>query len=240
MQTSFQRVAEMNTAFGNPKGNYNNFDVVDLLNQVSNIFDEYIELLTSFGVEIDFDCFKAEHIQIVQTIKDNVFGPDLNLLDARDALCDIQVFVQGAQHKMGVNGDDDMRSVVEGVMTRFVKSDDDLEASLKKHKVKLGVDVELEGTYPTAILRSIKDGPDRPKGKFLKSASYTEPVFTNPVLGDLLSNVNPMDEHSRWEWLTKGELVDNSVLAWNGDKPAVTSFVIKHANGKHAAYQVAI
>ena len=38
-------------------------------------------------------------------------------------------------------------------------------------------DVYFEGEYPTMIMKSASDQPDAPKGKFLKSASYKEPVF---------------------------------------------------------------
>src|SRR3546814_3552414 len=48
------------------------------------------------------------------------FGDDstVNLNQARDGLCDINVFSYGAHHMMGIDADRDMSSVVGGVMTR--------------------------------------------------------------------------------------------------------------------------
>jgi hypothetical protein len=48
------------------------------------------------------------------------------------------------------------------------------------HTMKGVHDVYFEGEYPTMVMKSGSDQPDAPKGKFLKSASYKEPVFLNP------------------------------------------------------------
>lgn len=174
--TSFQQVAQMNEAFGNPKGNYKNLDVLDLFAQCRNIFDEYVELLTAFGLdESGKQSLRAWHDVAIARIKQA--GVNIQRLPARDALCDIQVFAMGAQHKMGVDGDADMRAVVEGVMTRFVKDEADLEATLAMHKAKGVESFRIEGSYPTVVVRSDGDFPDAPKGKFLKSASYRDTVF---------------------------------------------------------------
>lgn len=149
--TPFQRVAEMNTAFGNPKGNASNIDWSRLRSQCLNILDEYNELLVALS---------REEIEGV-----------------RDALCDIQVFANGAQHLMGVDGDADMHAVVDGVMTRFIKDEDDLQATILLHKAKGVKDVYFEGQFPKMVMKSAENQPDAPKGKFLKSASYRNTVF---------------------------------------------------------------
>lgn len=151
MTTSFKRVAAMNEAFGNPKGSYASVDLARINAQVANVQDEY--------TEFQIACQKGD------------------LLGMRDAICDMQVFLMGAQHLMGVDGDADMQAVIEGVMTRFIKDWDDLEATIKMHKERGVALVYTEGEFPKMILKSSVDQPDAPKGKFLKSASYKDTVF---------------------------------------------------------------
>lgn len=85
--------------------------------------------------------------------------------------------VAGLQESIGADHDIDMKAVIDGVMTRFIKNDQDKEATIAKHAAKGVVDVYFEGEYPTMIMKSSKDQPDAPTGKFMKSASFSEPVF---------------------------------------------------------------
>lgn len=171
--TNFDLVTQMNEAFGNPKGNPHDLDEDRVRNQVLNIADELGETFIALGAS------KAEIITAVKALKAaaQVNTTPVNLTNVRDGLCDINVFSYGAHHLMGINADADMRAVLEGVMTRFVKNPDDLEDSIAKHKAKGVTNFTTEGSYPNMILRSGKDQPDAPKGKFLKSASYKETVF---------------------------------------------------------------
>jgi len=149
--TSFQSVSAMNTAFGNSRGNYDAVDWDRLKSQCKNILDEYNELL--------------EALEEKSKIK------------TRDALCDIQVFAMGAQHLMGIDGDNDMKDVVDGVMTRFIKSPEDLENTRAFHWLRGVTETYTEGQFPTMVLKSSCDQPDAPKGKFLKSVSYSDTEF---------------------------------------------------------------
>lgn len=150
-RTPNARIAEMNTAFGNPRGNPSSIDHQKLKSQCKNILDEYIELM------------------------DAIAAGDLD--GVRDALCDIQVFASGAQHMMGVNADADMHAVIDGVMTRFIKTPDDRLATMMMHHAKGVTEIYFEGDYPRMVMKSKVDQPDAPKGKFLKSASYSATVF---------------------------------------------------------------
>lgn len=150
-QTVNERIAEMNVAFGNPPGNPKDINFICLLTHCMNIQDEYNELMTAF-IEGSVD-------------------------DIRDALCDIQVFASGAQHMLGVNADADMNAVIDGVMTRFIKDEADKVATVALHAARGVTQVYFEGEYPKKIIKSLVDQPDAPKGKFLKSASYTNTVF---------------------------------------------------------------
>lgn len=196
------KVAVMNEAFGNPKGKFDDIDYSKLANQCINIFDEYCELLSALGMEtVLVEDLKRTHSRILM---ENGYLIHSSLLTGRDtdairdALCDIQVFASGAQHLMGVDGDADMHEVVSKVMTRFVKDDADKEATIAKHAAKGVTEVYFEGAYPTMVMKSAKDQPDAPKGKFLKSASFSEPVFANP---QTVSRLNALGLTHQQAWL---------------------------------------
>lgn len=162
LRSSFIQVSEMNEAFGNPKGDPNNIDWNRLEAQCKNILDEYKELMG--------DPESDDPKKVLGALKRR----DLN--EVRDALCDIQVFSNGAQHFIGIDGDDDMTAVVTGVMTRFCKDQEELDATIAKWTGR-GLEVYTEGEFPKMIVKSAKDQPDAPKGKFLKSTGYTDTVF---------------------------------------------------------------
>lgn len=175
MTTPFQRVAAMNAAFGNPKGDPHAIDWPRVRKQCLNIADEFGELMIALGsepagVKAAVAALKAE---ATRDIRDNA----IDLEGVRDALCDVQVFSLGAHHFMGIDADRDMDAVVDGVMTRFVKDDADLDATIAMHAAAGVRDVYIEGDYPTMVLKSAIDQPDAPKGKFLKSASYRTAIF---------------------------------------------------------------
>lgn len=175
-QTSFQRVAEMNTAFGNPKGDAENIDWSRIRSQCKNIHDEYCELLEGFGLDKRLITkLRNAHSHTLYFDENFICKPDTEAV--RDALCDIQVFAKGAQHLMGYDGDNDMDDVVDGVMSRFVKDEDDKLATILLHAGKGVTEVYFEGEYPKMVMKSAVDQPDAPKGKFLKSASYVNTVF---------------------------------------------------------------
>lgn len=160
VKTSFALVAAMNTAFNNPKGDPHNVDWARLKSQVENIRRELKETL---------DAIEARDLE-----------------QTRDGLCDIQVFAMGGQHFIGVDGDADMAAVVEGVMTRFCRNQEELDATMAKYDA-LGVTYYGEGAFPTYCLKSARDqtdqgdeggnGDEYPKGKFLKSVGYKTAVF---------------------------------------------------------------
>jgi hypothetical protein len=107
----------------------------------------------------------------------NFFDECVEAKDFRDACADIKVFVDGASHLAGFDGDADMHTVVDAVFTRFIKDDADKAATVALHAAKGVTDVYFEGEYPKMVMKSASDQPDAPKGKFLKSASYLQPIF---------------------------------------------------------------
>lgn len=184
--TAFQRVAAMNVAFGNKAGNPLAIDVQRVRSQCKNILDEFVELQKALGAS-------PETLKpIIEAGKGLIYiGTDIDVDGARDALCDIQVFGNGAHHFMGYDADRDMNSVVDGVMTRFIKDEADKAATIAKHAAKGVTDVYFEGEFPTMVMKSAVDQPDAPKGKFLKSASFSEPVFYQAGSPDLSGSLCP-------------------------------------------------
>lgn len=156
--TAFSNVAQVNKAFGNPKGKP---VVTDrLVSQCENIKDEFDELLLALGRR--------------------------DVTKVRDGLCDIMVFAYGALHFLGVNGDRDMKAVTDSLFSRLCQDQADLDATVAKYEA-LGLEVYTEGKFPTACVKCAKDftdagGNQYRKGKFLKSVSYTEPVFLDAPL----------------------------------------------------------
>lgn len=171
--TNFKRVAAMNVAFGNPKGDPHNIDWDRVRKQSLNIVDEFGELMVALGADKNIIKAAVENMKWAASHVVHPIDPE----GARDALCDIHVFAYGSHHFMGIDADVDMAAVVDGVMTRFVKDYADMAATLALHAAKGVTDVYFEGEYPTMVMKSASDQPDAPKGKFLKSASYSQTVF---------------------------------------------------------------
>jgi hypothetical protein len=129
---------------------------------------------------LGFDAFCIDMLKDVHTRyvhANNFFDECVEAKDFRDACADIKVFVDGASHLAGFDGDADMHTVVDAVFTRFIKDDADKAATVALHAAKGVTDVYFEGEYPKMVMKSASDQPDAPKGKFLKSASYLQPIF---------------------------------------------------------------
>ena len=194
MKSTFQLVSQMNTAFGNPKGDPLNINWLKVQKQFLNVPDEVGELFVALGghakgsdaaefVKAAVAQFKKDLAASLEMDSDN--GPDLKTV--RDSSRDIVVFTDGGNHLMGIDADRDMQTVIQGVMTRFIKDDADKAATIAKHAANGITEVYFEGEYPTMIMKSAVDQPDAPKGKFLKSASYQEFEFYD------------LAAHSAWE-----------------------------------------
>lgn len=189
----FAYVKAMNEAFGNPPGDPTDFDPMpDMLQgghlhydtvawgrlrqQCENIAGP-LKLVHIRGGEqcVEDSTVNGEALELLQALEAR------NPLKVRDALCDIMVFALGAYHFLGYDADADMQAVLDGVMTRFCRNQAELVDTVSKW-TRLGVSGKAEGDYPRMIYRSDRDqtstaGEFIPKGKFLKSAGYTEPVF---------------------------------------------------------------
>ena len=174
MKSIFERVKEVNVAFGNPTGDPRNINWDVVRSQCKNILDEFRELQAALGA----DEVTLNELDLARNIMAMaVYGNKPILEDVRDSLCDIAVFSMGGHHLMGIDWESDMSSVLDSLYTRFVKNDVDLKNTSNYHASKGVTQVSYEGDYPMKVARSTVDQPDAPKGKFLKSASYTQPSF---------------------------------------------------------------
>ncbi len=171
--THFQQIASWNCAVGNEAGNPHNIAHDKIRAQCKNILDEFVELECALGL----DGPALEALQTARAALRNATYHGFDLKETRDALCDIKVFADGAHHLMGVDADRDMEATICSLYSRFIKSEEDAQASIALHASKGVTRVRLEGQFPTAVLRSTADQPDAPTGKILKSASYSKPVF---------------------------------------------------------------
>jgi len=175
--TNFQQVVQMNVAFGNPVGDPHNINWDAVRSQSTNILDEFCELMKALGLD---EQTLSRLKEVRQELTLDRFTGQVHLKGTRDALCDVNVYSYGAHHKMGIDADRDLHSVVSAVMTRFIKDEQDKQATIALHAANDVTDVYFEGEFPTMVMKSGSDQPDAPKGKFLKSASYSEPVFYTP------------------------------------------------------------
>lgn len=154
-QTSFQAVSQLNTLWGNLKGNPNDVNWEKLENQAKNILDEYTELMEAIA--------------------------ERNLTEVRDACCDITVFTNGLAHIAGFDLDEDMQAVQKSNLSKFCEDEAAVTATVDKYAA-MGIEVVPEGDFPLVVVRSPRgqvsnNGMIVQKNKILKSVSFTEPVF---------------------------------------------------------------
>ncbi len=172
----FKAVKDMNVAFGNPEGDPYMLEAEDptiwasLERQCHNIGGHITHTKNSLAWHIDGE------------VKELLIALEARNIDkVRDALCDIMVFTLGAFHFAGYDANRDMRSVIDGVLTRFCKDDDELTHTIKKYELR-GLQVYADGEFPFKFVKSSidqvgTDGETYPQGKFLKSVGYKDTVF---------------------------------------------------------------
>lgn len=211
-KSNFVLVSKMNEAFNKPKGDPSRIDWNRVRSQSTNILDEFVELMNALGLNrAVVDDLKTVRAKITLEAFDGEIQPK----KARDALCDVNVFSYGGHHAMGIDADRDMRSVIKGVMTRFIRDEADKAASIAMHAANGVTDVYFEGDYPVMVMKSGADQPDAPKGKFLKSASFSEPVFHDPLSNeseDVAPPSMPGDQEECMIWLASGSRLFGRII----------------------------
>ena len=182
MSSTQQKVAALNTIFGNLQGDINNLNRDAVRKQAELVLEEAIELYEA--------AFPHIELQVNKHVKPDevVLSPkSIDVEGAIDALGDLLTVVYGVGHIMGVDSDAAYDAVHESNMTKLLNNQDEANAALQVY-FDMGVPeeaLEIEGEYPQAIIRVVKDAEDAfgkyyPKGKFLKNLPlFKEPDFTS-------------------------------------------------------------
>lgn len=189
-KTNFGMVADMNERFKNKQGDPYLFQPMPY--HTINAVPEHLRAIAEPVLKAADEAWTRLEKQcknIVKEYEELMAGiAERDVIKVRDALCDINVFSYGGHHMMGYDADRDMEAVIKGVLTRFVKNDDQFIRT-QQHYQNLGVEYYVEGSYPNTIFKSSKDqgytednpNPEYPKGKFLKPVGYSQPVFYHLV-----------------------------------------------------------
>lgn len=180
MQTTFEKVAQLNEAFGNPKGDLSNPNVKAIRKQAMLCLEEVIEMVEAAhpGKKIMWG-WNPEH--------DGKAGVDLvGLLDAQGDLTTVN---DGVAHVAGFDGNDVYQAVHVSNMSKFICREEDKVKALSYY-YDIGFqpdDLYLSGEYPFKCIKVKRDiklnGKFYPEGKFLKNmVTFKEPDFSH-VLG---------------------------------------------------------
>lgn len=149
------QVADMNTAFGNPRGD--------------RLVPDWDHL------ERQYDLIRHELEELGKELKAR------NMRGMRDGGCDVLVTALGLYHLMGYNSEADMIAVYLSNMSKFCKTEEEIVATEAKYAA-IGLSTYREGEFPRMYLKAAHDYEDAAgnkykKGKFLKGINFKEPVF---------------------------------------------------------------
>ncbi|QZI90483.1 hypothetical protein MYOV003v1_p0159 [Vibrio phage 207E48.1] len=165
MKSSFEKVSELNTLFGNRKGDLSEPDWGYIKGQVKLVIEEAEEMMEA-----------VENRDIVELMY---------------AQGDMTTVNDGVAHKAGFNSNTVYDIVHASNMTKLCRNSDEADETLAYYH-GLGIPVgnlEIQGEYPQAAVKVVIDSHYReggkekyaPVGKFLKNVCWEEPDFT-PVL----------------------------------------------------------
>lgn len=123
----------------------------------------------------------------LKELSDGIDAKDIHEL--RDGIADVLVTIYGLAHRAGIDADADLLEVVLSNLTKFdPEGTSDIQRTVKKY-LDIGVEtVQLVSPNPvgegellvtkSAYDQNGTDGKNYPKGKWLKSANFEEPVFS--------------------------------------------------------------
>lgn len=184
MLTTQQKVAALNTTFGNPAGDVASPNIKALRKQAELVLEEAIELYAATHPHLDISVQKH-----VKPDEGNNSTDTVDMYETLDALGDLLTVVYGAGHIAGVDSDAVYDLVHTSNMSKLLANEAEADAALEVYFAD-GVPEDalgIEGTYPEAFIRVLKDCTDGdgkfyPAGKFLKNLpKFQLPNFT-PLL----------------------------------------------------------
>lgn len=178
MKSNAEKVAELNIAFGNPKGDLSNPNVNAIRKQAKLCLEESVEAIEASNP----DMMVQVHLQKRLTNSD--VGP-VNMIQLADAIGDILTVGYGLAHIAGFDANKIYDLVHESNLTKFIRHEDEVEDALSYYWAMGFGDGELtiEGEFPRAYIKVAKtttiDGKEYPEGKFLKNMiTFKEPDFS--------------------------------------------------------------
>lgn len=176
MQTTFEKVAALNLAFGNEKGDLANPNVKAIRKQAMLCLEEAIELV------------EAAHpgMKVVWDLNGDTDETSVDMVGIMDAQGDLTTVNDGVAHVAGFDGNACYDLVHESNMSKFISSEEDKIKALAYY-YEFGFqpdDLYLHGSYPTMCIKVRRDirlnGKFYPEGKFLKNmVTFKEPDFSN-------------------------------------------------------------
>lgn len=186
VKTTFQKVSELNLAFGNEKGDILNPNVKAIRKQAQLVLEEAIELVEAAypGAKIfwqwDITALPLEHVH-----------NSVNMKELLDAQGDVTTVNDGMAHVAGFDGDRVLSIVDESNRTKFIPDAESVAPALQYY-YDLGFepqDLYIHGEFPMACIKVsqnvIVGGKPYPAGKFLKNmATFKEPDFSDILAGN--------------------------------------------------------
>lgn len=182
MKTTFEKVTELNLAFGNPKGDLSKPDVKAIRRQAMLCLEEAIEI-----VEAAYPGSKVEFTHK----KDWPENDQVNMIALMDAQGDLTTVNDGVAHVAGFNGNRVYNRVHDSNLSKFCTTVAQALEALEWYYTNKGFqegDLTLSGKYPMVCIKVVRDinlnGKFYPAGKFLKNML----TFREPDFSDLLNN----------------------------------------------------
>lgn len=185
MKTTFQKVSELNIAFGNEKGDILNPNVKAIRKQAQLVLEEAIELMEAAypGAKIVWQWNGGSSL-----VRDIV---GVNMKELLDAQGDVTTVNDGMAHIAGFDGDRVLAIVDESNRTKFIPNPESVAPALQYY-YDLGFEphqLYIHGEFPLACIKVAEDvtvgGKQYPAGKFLKNmATFKEPDFSDILAGN--------------------------------------------------------
>lgn len=180
-KTTFEKVSELNQAFGNARGDILKPDAKKILSQAKLCLEESVEMLTEGFPGLD----------VKVTVDRSNWHGELNLDQILDAQGDLTTVNDGVAHIVGFNGNLGYSRVHRSNMSKFIVDEAGVQPALEYY-YDLGLvveDLRIEGEFPQKCIKVARDcvdskGKSYPVGKFLKNMhAFQEPVFDDILDG---------------------------------------------------------
>ena len=179
-----------------------------------------------------------------------------NYNELRDGLNDARFTVDGGAYRMGISVQDDFDALMKSMVSKFDATEEDALKSQANYAAK-GIKTEIVTSELAGQLRYVQlsaedqvvGGKSYPKGKFLKSYLFEEPVYRLPANARAMSLLIPVGENVPYpsgtfmKTLTNGtheasgqdEVVVVQIRSADGEK-VLPNWEVRYADGFVTVY----